>query len=71
MCSNIFPTFESELELGWVAGTGAGVTDARVLAKSGRLALTSHALEVNFRWIEYMQNNEKNKEYYNQAFVGE
>ena len=52
MCSNIFPTFETELELGWLAGTGVGVTDARVLAKSGRLAPTSHALEENFRWIE-------------------
>ena len=31
MCSNIFPTFESELELGWVASTGAGVTDVQVV----------------------------------------
>ena len=26
MCSNIFPTFESELEHGRVTGTGGGVT---------------------------------------------
>ena len=59
MCSNIFPAFESELELGWVTGTGAGVTDVRVLARSGKLALTSHTLEENFRWIEQMEILEK------------
>ena len=76
MCSNIFPAFESELEPGRVTGTGAGVTGRaspdEVQSAGSKFPLFGREFpmdRVGGNSRKNMQNNKKNKEYYNQAFV--
>ena len=77
MCSNIFPTFESELEHGRVTGTGGGVTghthpDEVWSAGSKFPHFGGEFLmdRIDGNSQKNMQNNWKIKEHNNQAFVG-
>ena len=72
MCSNVFPTFESELEPGRVTGTGAGVTgraspdEVRSAgSKFPRFGGEFPMDRVDGNSRKNMQNNWKNEEYYN------